>query len=314
MTTNIISEPIITILGPTATGKTKVAVRTAAEFNAEIISADSRQIFRRMDIGTGKDLSDYQYDNIIIPYHLIDIEEPGTEYNVFKFQQAAFDAVSDIRSRDKRVILCGGSGMYIEALLKGYRLFEVPENQQLRQSFENKTDEELIALLSAYKNLHNDTDTCERRRLIRALEIEHYYASNPEISARVQPMKSVIFGLRGDRDLIREKITKRLHSRLQEGMIDEVKNLIDDGVNANQLLRYGLEYKFVTKYILGELSYQEMFDNLNVAIHQFSKRQMTWFRRMERQGFFINWIDISLTDDQKNEVICEILKKNGIHK
>lgn len=314
MTTNIIPEPIITILGPTATGKTKVAVRTAVEYDAEIISADSRQIFRRMDIGTGKDLSDYQYDNVKIPYHLIDIENPGTEYNVFKFQQSAFDAVSDIRSRGKRVILCGGSGMYIEALLKGYRLFEVPENQQLRQSFEYKTDEELIAMLASYKNLHNDTDTCERGRLIRALEIEHYYASHPEINSRVQPMQSVIFGLRGDRDLIREKITRRLHSRLQEGMVDEVKNLIDEGVNVNQLLRYGLEYKFVTKYILGELSYNEMFECLNVAIHQFSKRQMTWFRRMERQGFFINWIDISLTDDKKNEIICEILNKNGIHK
>lgn len=305
-------EPIITVLGPTATGKTKVAVRLAAELNGEIVSADSRQIYRRMDIGTGKDLSDYSYEGQDIPFHLIDIEEPGVEYNVFRYQQAAFDAMRLIKERGKRIILCGGSGMYIEAILRGYRLFLVPENDELRERLSSMTDDELTKILASYKSLHNDTDTSERDRLVRAIEIEDYYKNHPELNERVQPVESCIIGLRGDRDLIRSRITDRLHARLEEGMVDEVKSLIDSGVDPKRLIRYGLEYKFVTKFILGELEYSEMVELLNTAIHQFSKRQMTWFRRMERMGFNIHWVDVSLSDDDKMNDIYQFLKLNGI--
>ncbi len=305
-------EPIITVLGPTATGKTKVAVRLAAELNGEIVSADSRQIYRRMDIGTGKDLSDYSYEGQDIPFHLIDIEEPGVEYNVFRYQQAAFDAMRLIKERGKRIVLCGGSGMYIEAILRGYRLFLVPENDELRERLSSMTDDELTKILASYKSLHNDTDTSERDRLVRAIEIEDYYKNHPELNERVQPVESCIIGLRGDRDLIRSRITDRLHARLEEGMVDEVKSLIDSGVDPKRLIRYGLEYKFVTKFILGELEYSEMVELLNTAIHQFSKRQMTWFRRMERMGFNIHWVDVSLSDDDKMNDIYQFLKLNGI--
>lgn len=305
-------EPIITVLGPTATGKTKVAVRLAAELNGEIVSADSRQIYRRMDIGTGKDLSDYSYEGQDIPFHLIDIEEPGVEYNVFRYQQAAFDAMRLIKERGKRIVLCGGSGMYIEAILRGYRLFLVPENDELRERLSSMTDDELTKILASYKSLHNDTDTSERDRLVRAIEIEDYYKRHPELNERVQPVESCIIGLRGDRDLIRSRITDRLHARLEEGMVDEVKSLIDSGVDPKRLIRYGLEYKFVTKFILGELEYSEMVELLNTAIHQFSKRQMTWFRRMERMGFNIHWVDVSLSDDDKMNDIYQFLKLNGI--
>lgn len=305
-------EPLITILGPTATGKTKVAVRIANDLGGEIVSADSRQVFRRMDIGTGKDLSDYTCNGRTIPAHLIDIEEPGTEYNVFRYQQAAYDAIQDIRNRSLRPVLCGGSGMYIEAVLRGYRLFPVPENRPLRESLSSKSDTELTSLLASYKSLHNDTDTSERDRLVRAIEIEDYYRAHPELSERVKPMDSCIIGLRGDRDAIRDKITRRLHERLQEGMVEEVKNLLDDGVDPKRLIRYGLEYKFVTKYIIGELAYGDMVAQLNTAIHQFSKRQMTWFRRMERMGFNIHWIDISVSEKEKMDDIYHFLSKNGI--
>ena len=245
-------NPMITILGPTATGKTHVAVRLAAELGAEIVSADSRQVYRRMDIGTGKDISEYTYKGTPLPYHLIDIEEPGVKYNVYRYQQAAFKAIQEIQSKGKPVVLCGGSGLYIEAILQGYR-FKFQEEQQILSD----------------------------------------------------PVPSVIFGLRGDRDLIRTRITQRLKARLEEGMIDEVKALLDSGVDAEVLLRYGLEYKFVTLYILGKISYEELFIQLNTAIHQFSKRQMTWFRRMERHSFDIHWIDVALSEDEK---MAEIYK------
>jgi len=243
-------HPLITILGPTATGKTHVAVRLSAEIGAEIISADSRQVYRRMDIGTGKDISEYNYNGTPVPYHLIDIEEPGVKYNVFRYQQSAFKAIREIEEKGKPVVLCGGSGLYIEAILQGYR-FKFQEEQQILSD----------------------------------------------------PLPSLIFGLRGDRDLIRTRITQRLRARLEEGMIDEVQALIDSGVSTDILLRYGLEYKFVTLFILGEISYEEMFTQLNTAIHQFAKRQMTWFRRMERLSFDIHWIDVALSDDEKmNEI------------
>ena len=305
-------EPIITVLGPTATGKTGVAVRIAADLGGEIVSADSRQVFRRMDIGSGKDLSEYQYNGQPIPYHLIDIEEPGVEYNVFRYQQTAYEAMEVIRSRGHRIVLCGGSGMYVEAVLRGYRLFPVPENEPLRKELETHTDEELTEMLASYKSLHNDTDTSERPRLIRAIEIEDYYAKHPELSERVCPLDSAIIGLCGERDKIRERITRRLQARLQEGMIDEVKALLDEGIPAERLIRYGLEYKFVTQYLLGELHYGDMVTLLNTAIHQFSKRQMTWFRRMERMGFKIRWVNADLPEEEKFRQIYQWLREDGI--
>lgn len=290
---------IITLLGPTATGKTSLATALALRINAEIISADSRQVYRRMDIGTGKDLDDYCLNGSNVPYHLIDIVEPGIEYNVFQYQQLAHQAIKDIENRGKNIILCGGSGMYIEALLKGYKLFPVPDNPTLRQQLEQQSDEELTQMLASFKALHNHTDTCERPRLIRAIEIEIYYQEHPELMASCQPVPSVIFGLKGERNLIRSRITQRLQQRLDNGMIEEVQQLIDSGVNPNQLIRYGLEYKFLTQYLQNQLDYETMFKRLNVAIHQFSKRQMTWFRKMEREGFNIHWMDIGLPVEEK---------------
>lgn len=301
------SYPIITVLGPTATGKTHIAVRLAAELDGEIVSADSRQLFRRMDIGTGKDMSEYVYQGHEIPHYMIDVEDPGVEFNVFRYQQGAYQAMKTIKHHGKRIILCGGSGMYVEAVLRGYRLFAVPENAALRAQLARENDEVLLGRLAAYKSLHNDTDTSERNRLIRAIEIEDYYDAHPELQEAVRPVPSVIIGLRGDRDLIRNRITERLHTRLQEGMIEEVQKLLTSGVSQNQLIRYGLEYKFVTQYLTGELNMQEMCEKLNVAIHQFSKRQMTWFRRMERQGMTIHWIDIALPEEEKLEEIYKIL-------
>ncbi len=299
---------IITILGPTATGKTRLAALLAKELKAEIVSADSRQVYRDMNIGTGKDLDDYRIGNITIPYHLIDIVNPGLEYNIFLYQQDAVKAINYIQSKKKQVILCGGSGMYIEALLKGYKLFPVPENQLLRKEVEQKSEEELISLLTSFRTIHNVTDTCEHSRLLRAIEIEYYYREHPELSEFAKPIPSLIFGLKGDRDLIRNKITLRLKHRLENGMIEEVDNLIKRGVNPNLLIRYGLEYKFITLFLLKEIDYNTLFKQLNTAIHQFSKRQMTWFRKMERNGFKINWIDISLDEEEKIRLIKDFLR------
>jgi len=302
---------IITILGPTATGKTRLAALLANELKAEIVSADSRQVYRDMNIGTGKDLDDYRIGNITIPYHLIDIVNPRLEYNIFLYQQDAVKAINYIQSRKKQVILCGGSGMYIEALLKGYKLFPVPINQLLRKGLEQKSEEELISLLTSFRAIHNVTDTCEHSRLLRAIEIEYYYREHPELSEFAKPIPSLIFGLKGDRDLIRNKITLRLKHRLENGMIEEVDNLIKRGVNPNLLIRYGLEYKFITLFLLKEIDYNTLFKRLNTAIHQFSKRQMTWFRKMERDGFKINWIDISLDEEEKLRLIMDFLRSHN---
>lgn len=300
-------KEIITILGPTATGKTHIAALLAHKLGAEIVSADSRQVYRNMDIGTGKDLSDYQIEGSQIPFHLIDVVEPGVEYNVFQYQQAASKAIKEIQSRETPVILCGGSGMYLEALLKGYKLFPVPTNIDLRNQFQKQSFDDLSKLLATYRPLHNNTDIEIPDRLYRALEIEIYYQNHPELQEISTPIPSIIFGLHGDRDAIRKKITKRLKERLEGGMIEEIKNLIEKGVDQNQLIRYGLEYKFVTLYLQGELNYNTMFEKLNIAIHQFSKRQMTWFRKMEREGFLIDWIDISLSDTEKLEYMHQKL-------
>ena len=298
---------MITILGPTASGKTPVAARLAEQIGGEVISADSRQVYRRMDIGTGKDLEDYGS----VKYHLIDICEPGTKYNLFEYQQDFYDAYNNIIGRGKVPILCGGTGLYIEAVLKGYKLSPVPQNQELRESLEGKTLDELTEMLTALKvqngsNMHNTTDVDSCQRAIRAIEIETYNLEHPVPLRELPPVESVIIGIQIDRELRREKITRRLKARLDNGMIEEVRALLDEGIKADDLIHYGLEYKFVTEYLTGQLSYDEMFQRLEIAIHQFAKRQMTWFRGMERRGFKIHWIDASLPMEQKVEKILEI--------
>ena len=301
---------MITILGPTASGKTPVAARLAVEIGGEIISADSRQVYRRMDIGTGKDLADYVVTNQetgerkSVPYHLIDIREPGTKYNLFEYQQDFFDAYQDIRSRGAVPILCGGTGLYIEAVLKGYQLSPVPQNQALRDRLEGLSLPELTQMLMELKakngsTMHNTTDVDSCQRAIRAIEIETYNAAHPTPKRELPPVDSLIIGISIDRELRREKITRRLKARLEEGMVDEVKALLDEGIPAEDLIYYGLEYKFVTEYLMGQTSYDEMFTRLEIAIHQFAKRQMTWFRGMERRGFTIHWIDATLPMEEK---------------
>ena len=302
--------PMITILGPTASGKTDIATHLAAELSAEIISADSRQVYRRMDIGTGKDLADYVVDGKRVPYHLIDIVEPGTKYNLFEYQRDFLEAYNDIRSRGKNVILCGGTGLYIESVLKGYRLIPVPENKELRHKLEGKSLLELTSILERLKaennsNMHNSTDVDTSKRAIRAIEIAMAY-KEAHIEERTFPkIDNVIIGVGIDRDLRRMKITRRLDQRLQDGMVDEVKSLLDSGIPADDLIYYGLEYKFVTEYILGKSTFEEMHRSLEIAIHQFAKRRMTWFRGMERRGFTIHWIDAA---DSMEEKINEIKK------
>ncbi|MCD6180717.1 MAG: tRNA (adenosine(37)-N6)-dimethylallyltransferase MiaA [Bacteroidales bacterium] len=298
---------MITILGPTATGKTSLAANLASLINGEIISADSRQVYRGMDIGTGKDLDDYNIDGRKIPYHLVDIVEPGYEYNVFEFQKDFLKAYATIDERGSIPILCGGTGLYIESVLKGYKLIDVPKNDLLREELELKDEAELIEILETYKNLHNTTDTSERERLIRAIEIQKYYDEHPDIDTHFPKIDTKIFGISYDRRVVRMRITERLEERLQNGMIEEVEGLLSSGVKPDQLTFYGLEYKWVTDYLEGKLAYNEMFRRLNTAIHQFSKRQMTWFRRMEKQGFEINWIDGNLNLPEKIAFILQNL-------
>ena len=305
-------QRMITILGPTASGKTPVAAHLAAEIGGEIISADSRQVYRRMDIGTGKDLADYGK----VPYHLIDICEPGTKYNLFEYQQDFFDAYQDIRSRGAVPILCGGTGLYIEAVLKGYKLSPVPQNPVLRSSLEGKTLDELTKMLVELKarngsHMHNKTDVDSCQRAIRAIEIETYNLEHPMPRRELPPVESLIVGIDIDRELRRQKITRRLKARLDEGMIDEVKRLLDEGIPAEDLIYYGLEYKFVTEYLTGKSSYDEMFQRLEIAIHQFAKRQMTWFRGMERRGFKINWIDATLPMENKVATIIQLINSKS---
>mgnify|MGYP000941210365 FL=1 len=299
---------LITILGPTASGKTSLAATLAARLKTEIISGDSRQVYRRMDLGTGKDLSDYVVDGYKVPYHLIDIVEPGYKYNVFEYQRDFLVAYEDIKARGLLPILCGGTGMYLESILKGYRLLPVPENKELRESLASKSLEELTDILSRYKKLHNSTDVDTVKRAIRAIEIEEYYLTQ-DVNARSFPeIHSLIIGVDIDRDLRRQKITNRLKKRLQEGMVDEVKALLKEGINPDDLIYYGLEYKYLTLYAVGKLSYDEMFSQLEIAIHQFAKRQMTWFRGMERRGFQIHWIDAEAPLNENVERIIDLIK------
>lgn len=297
----------ITILGPTASGKTSLAASLAKKIGAEIISGDSRQIYRRMDIGTGKDLKDYVVDGYNVPYHLIDIADPGYKYNVFEFQRDFLSAYEDIKSRSRNAILCGGTGMYIESVLKGYKLIPVPENKELRESLADMSLDELTEILSKYKKLHNSTDVDTAKRAIRAIEIEEYYLKN-NVEARSFPaFNSLIVGVDINRELRRMKISNRLRQRLDEGMVDEVKRLLDSGIQANDLIYYGLEYKYLTLYLTGKMTYEDMCQQLEIAIHQFAKRQMTWFRGMERRGFTINWIDAEWSMEQKVEAILNLM-------
>lgn len=297
----------ITILGPTASGKTSLAAYLAKEIDAEIISGDSRQIYRGMDIGTGKDLKDYVIGGYTVPYHLIDIADPGYKYNVFEYQRDFLNAFGNITSRGKNVILCGGTGMYIESVLKGYKLIPVPENSELREKLAGKSLDELTEILSKYKKLHNSTDVDTTKRAIRAIEIEEYYLKN-NVEARSFPaLNSLIIGVDIDRELRRKKISDRLRQRLDEGMVDEVRRLLDSGVLAEDLIYYGLEYKYLTLYVTGKMTYNDMYLQLETAIHQFAKRQMTWFRGMERRGFTINWINAELSMKQKIEAIRSLM-------
>jgi tRNA dimethylallyltransferase len=296
---------LIVITGPTATGKTRLAACVAAKCDGEVISADSRQVYRGMDIGTGKDLHDFMVDDILIPYHLVDIVEPGYEYNVFEFQQDFVKAFTHIQKRHKQGILCGGTGLYIEAALKGYALQKVEPDPELRESLQQLTNEELSQLLALYRPLHNTTDTTDRGRLIRAVEIETHQKKQPAKKNRYPVFKPIIFGIHFDRSVIRQRITERLSRRLEAGMLNEINLLLSSGLKPEQLKFYGLEYRILTQYVTGEISYEEMFSLLNTSIHQFAKRQMTWFRRMEHQGMAIQWIDGNLSMDEKVETVLE---------
>ena len=301
---------LITILGPTASGKTPLAAALADKLSTEIISGDSRQVYRRMDLGTGKDLEDYTVEGRPVPYHLLDIVEPGYKYNVFEYQRDFLKAYESIVAKDKLPVLCGGTGMYIESVLKGYRLLPVPENPELRASLEGKSLEELTRILEDYKKLHNSTDVDTAKRAIRAIEIEEYYKQQPLEYREFPSLKSLIIGVDIDRELRREKITRRLKQRLDEGMVEEVRGLLAEGISAENLIYYGLEYKFLTQYAIGELTYKEMFHQLETAIHQFAKRQMTWFRGMERRGFVIHWLDATLSMEEKVERIINLINTN----
>lgn len=297
---------MITILGPTACGKTRLAVDVALHLGGEIISADSRQVFRGMDIGTGKDLTDYNVGGVVVPYHLIDIREPGYEYSVFEFQTDFVKAYNDIVDRNKLPILCGGTGLYIEAVLRNYRLADVPQNNELRLELEQCSDEDLVERLKKYISLHNHTDTETRERLIRAIEIQEYQAQNPNSHVEIPDMKHLVLGVAFPRDLVMQRIENRLQERLQNGMIDEIDLLLKQGVEPERLIRYGLEYKYITLYLQNDISYSEMFEKLNIAIRQFAKRQMTWYRRMERNGVDIHWVDGTLSDKEKLDEVCRL--------
>ncbi len=299
---------LITVLGPTATGKTQFAANLCKIIDAEVISADSRQVYRGMDIGTGKDIEDYTVAGFNVAYHLVDIVDAGEKYNVFEYQSDFLQVYNKLKEQNKLPVLCGGSGMYIDAVLKGYKLINVPINQKLRDELESCSLEELSAKLALYKKTHNRTDVDTKKRAVRAIEIAAYYHDNSDIDFAFPTIKPLIFGIKLERQAVKDRITQRLKQRLREGMIDEVEGLLKNGIPPETLIYYGLEYKFITRFLNKELSYNAMVDKLNVAIHQFSKRQMTWFRKMEREGFKINWLDGTLPMDEK---IAEAMKIIG---
>ena len=286
---------LVSVVGPTACGKTSLAVELALAIpGAEIISADSRQVYRGMDIGTGKDIAEYTRNGVTVPSHLLDIVDAGEKYNLFEFQRDFLAAYEDIVERGAFPIMCGGSGLYVESVLKGYRLLPVPENPSLRALLEEKSLEELTALLATYKQLHNNTDTDNKKRAIRAIEIEEYYRTCPVEERYFPQINALTIGVQVDREVRRERISRRLRQRLECGMVDEVRGLLDSGLSPDQLIYYGLEYKYLTLYLTGAMGYDEMVSGLEIAIHQFAKRQMTWFRGMEKRGVTIHWVDASL--------------------
>jgi tRNA dimethylallyltransferase len=300
---------LITVLGHTAGGKTRFAASLARNLNGEVISADSRQVYRRMDLGTGKDYADYLVDGEWVPVHLIDMHEPGYEYSVYEYQQDFIRVFRDLLARDSLPVLCGGSGLYIEAVLKGYRLIRVPVNEDLRKELESRGMDELTGRLAGFKKLHNKTDTVDRRRLIRALEIEVYYREHPELDENMPDIRPLILGIRFDRLSRRERISRRLAERLDRGMIGEVRGLLDEGLGPEKLMYYGLEYKYIAEHLMGQISYEEMFARLETAIHRLAKRQMTWFRKMERDGIKIHWIDGNLPMETKMEKALQLYRR-----
>lgn len=299
---------LLCVLGPTASGKTALAVRMAAELGGEVISADSRQVYRGMDIGTGKDLEEYDYEGRSIPYHLIDIVDAGYKYNVFEYQQDFVKVWKDCKNRNVFPVLCGGSGLYLEAVLKAYRLLAVPVNEALRKTLENKSLSELSVILSAYKRMHNTTDVDTVKRAVRAIEIEEYYKLHSCIEGEFPEIHPLIVGVDVSREVRRTRIDKRLQERLKNGMVEEVQQLLEQDIAPEDLIYYGLEYKYLTLYLTGQLTYEDMVEKLNIAIHQFAKRQMTWFRKMERQGLSIHWIDGNLPMDEKVMLIRELME------
>jgi tRNA dimethylallyltransferase len=300
---------MITILGSTATGKTQLAAHLAREIGGEILSADSRQIYKGMDIGTGKDIAEYNVHGISVPYHLIDMVDAGVQYNVFEFQQEFIKAFEDIRFRKKFPVLCGGSGLYLEAVLKGYKMTQVPSDKARRDELSKLSLAELAEILATYKKIHNTSDVETKNRAIRAIEIEEYMQCHPELNFEFPKISSLVVGVHYDRDTRRERITERLKQRLKAGLIEEVEGLLNRGLSPDDLTYYGLEYKFVTMYVTGELTYEELFQRLNIAIHQFAKRQMTWFRKMERDGFEIYWMDGYLPMSEKLDRIISLLNR-----
>ncbi len=299
---------LISILGPTATGKTGLAAALAAEIGGEVISADSRQVYRGMDLGTGKDIEDYEVGGINIPYHLIDIADPGEEYNLYRFQQDFLKAYDNILGRDKKAIMCGGTGLYLESVILSYEILEAPPDEELRQELLALSDDELVQRLQSLREVHNITDTTDRERLIRAIEIEETRNQKPGARNHFPEIKHRVFGISLPREEIRSRITKRLKQRLDEGMVEEVKSILASGLKPEQLEFYGLEYKYLTQYATGKISFDEMFRLLNTAIHQFAKRQMTWFRRMEKKGVKIRWIDGDLDTTARLGEIRKLIK------
>ena len=303
------SYDLVLVTGPTASGKTALAVNLAHSLNGEIISADSRQVYRGMNLGTGKDYDDYYLDGVKIPYHLIDIADPGYKYNVFEYQRDFFRVYRSLKERAVFPVVCGGSGMYADSIITGYKMMEVPPDSGLRSRLEKKTMEELIGILSAMKNLHNSTDIDTKKRVIRAIEIEHFNTNQKAQKSRIPKINSLVIGVMLEREKRRESISRRLHQRLKAGMIEEVQKLIDSGVNQEILIYYGLEYKYITLYLSGKLTYEKMVSDLEIAIHQFAKRQMTWFRGMEKKGTQIHWLDGELPMSDKVNIVLNLLSQ-----
>jgi len=304
-----INYDLLVITGPTASGKTALAATLASRLNGEIISADSRQVYREMNIGTGKDYSDYLINGTRIPVHLIDIVDPGSRFNVFEYQKSFLKVFQDMTNRNKFPVICGGSGMYLDSVISGYKLIEVPPDEAFREDLEKKSMDELIEILRSYKNLHNTTDIDTKKRVVRAIEIEHYYSENNEVELDLPDFRSLVIGIKYDRESRRKRISQRLKERLAHGMIEEVQMLIDKGISTETLLYYGLEYKFITLFLTGKIPYEEMFCRLEIAIHQFAKRQMTWFRGMERRGVKVRWIDGNIEKEEKVQIILGLLKE-----